>query len=594
MATADIQKIYLGLLGRPADAEGLAYWNEEIENGTLTLEQLRANIVNEQPEFASGPGQLSRTEFVDQLYVKMFGREPDENAEYWLTGEGANVNLDQLVLAFTDGASEEDTAALNNRATVAQQVTDAGLALEEDAATLLEGVTNDPETVTVAEQAVEERVSGEDEAPTTGGGGGSPVEPTNQMVTLVAMDEGEERTYTTGAGDDEFTAENHTSLGNGLTINAGEGDDSLSAPVRILSEYPSDYLMPTLNSVEEAFLTPLGNLEEGASILMTKAPDLSLLVNRSAESNLTVTDVQNQVNLSVIYTKTESPRDFAVRYAEGVEHDGVQYVNLNDADVNLLTVTQLKYVDEVGYESVSVDIHTLDFFLYMNDSSIASFSEVEGSSLSDSVTEISLDGWANLSLGEVWGGLTIDMSILKGSGQGDIDLDLSSASLASGETVTVKVAEFDTAANNKSDLGDGTEGNPKSDQSIKLPSLNSIDGTLIIENMTIASSADTDTVVNDVLDFSATEDVVNVESVVVAKDVEGYSTLSMNFESGGTLELKNVISEDLLFAYLSTNGDQVATIDEANDVLDDPCVNISLIGMMVNEGTFTGFAESAT
>ena len=87
---------------------------------------------------------------------------------------------------------------------------------------------------------------------------------------------------------------------------------------------------------------------------------------------------------------------------------------------------------------------------------------------------------------------------------------------------------------------------------------------------------------------------MNVESVVVAKDVEGYSTLSMNFESGGTLELKNVISEDLLFAYLSTNGDQVATIDEANDVLDDPCVNISLIGMMVNEGTFTGFAESAT
>ena len=68
MAAADIQKIYLGLLGRPADAEGLAYWNEEIENGILTLEQLRANIVNEQPEFIEGPGQLSRAEFVAQLW----------------------------------------------------------------------------------------------------------------------------------------------------------------------------------------------------------------------------------------------------------------------------------------------------------------------------------------------------------------------------------------------------------------------------------------------------------------------------------------------------------------------------------------------
>ncbi|WP_404471161.1 beta strand repeat-containing protein [Vreelandella venusta] len=172
MATADIQKVYLGLLGRPADAEGLAYWNEEIENGTLTLEQLRANIVNEQPEFAGGPGQLSRADFVTQLYANMFGREPDDAADYWLTGDGASVNLDQLVMAFTDGASEEDTVALNNRATIAQQITDANLALEDDAATLLEGVTNDPATVTAAKQAVEERASGEEESTGGGGGGG--------------------------------------------------------------------------------------------------------------------------------------------------------------------------------------------------------------------------------------------------------------------------------------------------------------------------------------------------------------------------------------------------------------------------------------
>ncbi|MEC4766713.1 DUF4214 domain-containing protein [Halomonas sp. CUBES01] len=178
MATADIQKVYLGLLGRPADEEGLAYWNEEIENGTLTLEQLRANIVNEQPEFADGPGQLSRADFVTQLYANMFGREPDDAADYWLTGDGASVNLDQLVMAFTDGASEEDTVALNNRATVAQLITDAGLALEGDAATILEGVTNDPDTVTAAQQTVEERASGEEES--ISGGGTDPVFDVNE------------------------------------------------------------------------------------------------------------------------------------------------------------------------------------------------------------------------------------------------------------------------------------------------------------------------------------------------------------------------------------------------------------------------------
>ncbi|MDR5876556.1 DUF4214 domain-containing protein [Vreelandella gomseomensis] len=155
MATQDIQIIYLGLLGRPADEEGLAYWNELIESGTLTLEQLRANIVNEQPEFADGPGQLSRDDFVTQLYLKLFGREADDQADYWIIGEGAGVNLDQLVLAFTEGASEEDINALDNRTTVAQQITDAGLVEEGEATTLLEDVTSDPETVTAAEQAIE-------------------------------------------------------------------------------------------------------------------------------------------------------------------------------------------------------------------------------------------------------------------------------------------------------------------------------------------------------------------------------------------------------------------------------------------------------
>lgn len=154
MITAEIQTIYLSLLGRPADEPGLAYWTKEIENGTLSLNQIRANIVNDQPEFANGPGQMSREDFVIQLYVNMFGREPDDEAAYWLTGEGANINLDQLVLAFVNGAAEEDSSALNNRVVVAQKITNANLAQEDDAARLLDGVTNDSATVTAAEQAV--------------------------------------------------------------------------------------------------------------------------------------------------------------------------------------------------------------------------------------------------------------------------------------------------------------------------------------------------------------------------------------------------------------------------------------------------------
>ncbi len=49
----DIQKIYIGLLGRAADAEGLAYWSGQVTAGNITLDGVRANIVQSQAEYAS-------------------------------------------------------------------------------------------------------------------------------------------------------------------------------------------------------------------------------------------------------------------------------------------------------------------------------------------------------------------------------------------------------------------------------------------------------------------------------------------------------------------------------------------------------------
>lgn len=128
MATATehaIQQIYIGLLGRSADPEGLAYWAAEIDGGTLTLEELRANIVNEQPEYAAGQGQLTRTQTVEALYQNLFERAADpEGLEYWVNGEGSNVNTDQLVLALIDGAAAADTLVLDNKTEAAIYYTD--------------------------------------------------------------------------------------------------------------------------------------------------------------------------------------------------------------------------------------------------------------------------------------------------------------------------------------------------------------------------------------------------------------------------------------------------------------------------------------
>lgn len=123
MSTAtDIQEIYIGLLGRAADKAGLAYWTNQIDTNVLTLEQLRANIVNEQPEYQTGLGSLTREATVIELYNRMFERTvdgTDSGVQYWTTGGGAGVNVDQLVLALSNGALDADKTTLTNKTTAA-------------------------------------------------------------------------------------------------------------------------------------------------------------------------------------------------------------------------------------------------------------------------------------------------------------------------------------------------------------------------------------------------------------------------------------------------------------------------------------------
>lgn len=144
--TNQIQEIYIGLLGRAADKPGFDYWKTQLNTDLLTIEQLRANIVNEQPEYASGLGTMTRTEVVTTLYERLFKREPEAaGLDYWVNGGGSTVNVDQLVLALSDGAASEDRTTLNNKIDAAYYYTRAIAAYREDTAqTAVEVVDSSP------------------------------------------------------------------------------------------------------------------------------------------------------------------------------------------------------------------------------------------------------------------------------------------------------------------------------------------------------------------------------------------------------------------------------------------------------------------
>lgn len=163
MATtsAQVQQLYVAYLGRAADKAGLDYWLNELnaDNATLTLENLRANFVNEQQEYADVYGGLTREETVVKIYNNLFGRAPDAaGLTYWTTGAGATVNADQLLTAFVNGAGATDAKTVANKVLVAEVYTSTAGAnfSAADAAQIIANVTANNATIGTALDSLED------------------------------------------------------------------------------------------------------------------------------------------------------------------------------------------------------------------------------------------------------------------------------------------------------------------------------------------------------------------------------------------------------------------------------------------------------
>lgn len=155
ITTAQIQQLYVAYLGRAADKAGLDYWANELNTvpATLTLENLRANFVNEQAEYEDIYAGLTREETVVTIYNNLFGRAPDaEGLTYWTTGGGASVNADLLLTAFVNGASATDAQVVANKVLVSEVYTSTAgdQFTAADAKAIIAGVDATPASITTA------------------------------------------------------------------------------------------------------------------------------------------------------------------------------------------------------------------------------------------------------------------------------------------------------------------------------------------------------------------------------------------------------------------------------------------------------------
>ena len=109
---AEVYRLYLAALGRPADPTSLGAWSAALESGVTSPQGAAATLIGS-AEFAQRYGAPDNAGFVTLLYGNALGRAPDAaGLDFW-TGalnSGALTRPD-VVLGFSDSAEFKATTA---------------------------------------------------------------------------------------------------------------------------------------------------------------------------------------------------------------------------------------------------------------------------------------------------------------------------------------------------------------------------------------------------------------------------------------------------------------------------------------------------
>jgi len=150
---SQVQALYVGYLGRAADQAGLDFWTNAIANGTSTLESVALGFTLSQ-EYASKYEGLSNEELAAAIYQNVLGRAADaEGLAFWVGELEKGVQTPETLLAaMINSLGTVDQQTIDNKVYVANVYTaTAGNAYNAEAgAQIISGVTSSPATVSAA------------------------------------------------------------------------------------------------------------------------------------------------------------------------------------------------------------------------------------------------------------------------------------------------------------------------------------------------------------------------------------------------------------------------------------------------------------
>lgn len=256
---ATIQGVYVALFGRPADPTGLAYFNSVTKNGAdLSGIGDLASTQEYKDRFA---GQ-SNVQIVNSIFQSLFGRDADAAGLAFFVNalNNGTQNIKTIAINILDGAQGSDKTTVNNKIAAADLYTShldtgseivaySGNAAAAQGRTFLSGVTSTVPTAAAVDTAIAAMVT----ASNGGGTGTDGVTLTLQtgaaVADFIAPDQANTASKTT-AGNDTIRGIAAGDLNSVDSIDGGAGTDTLNAQALLTGT-----IKPVLKSIENVNLT---------------------------------------------------------------------------------------------------------------------------------------------------------------------------------------------------------------------------------------------------------------------------------------------------------------------------------------------------
>jgi hypothetical protein len=165
--TEQITDLYVAYFNRAPDSEGLAYWFKTIYTGEYSLRTIAERFTFEQEYLQAYPSSLANRNFVEQIYLNLFDRNPDAGGWDWWTNEldtghrqRSGFILDVIEGAYAPTSGPEDRTLIDNKHEASLYYS--GLlslqpeeGFDSTIATVLNRVTGDTNTVAAAERVID-------------------------------------------------------------------------------------------------------------------------------------------------------------------------------------------------------------------------------------------------------------------------------------------------------------------------------------------------------------------------------------------------------------------------------------------------------